>query len=133
MKSAMSKVTMLALTIGGLTAGFGASAHHSFAMFDDGKRVIIEGTVHEFQWTQPHVWLDVMVTPAPGATPVRWGIESQSPAILFRRGWRPETIKAGEKVKVEVHPMKDGTPGGQMLKVTLPDGRVITTAMGERY
>ena len=128
MNKMTASICVLAFLVGGP-----ALAHHSFAMFDSGKRMTIEGTVHEYQWTQPHVWLDVMVAPAPGAEPVRWGIESQSPAILFRRGWRPETIKTGDKVTVEIYPMKDGTPGGQMLKVTLPDGRVITTAMGERY
>src|SRR5690349_10772047 len=101
-----------------------AAAHHSFAMFDPNKKLTIEGTVKEFQWTQPHVWLDVMVVSRPGAEPVRWGIESQSPAILWRRGWKPDSIKAGDKVVVDVLAMKDGTPGGQMLRVKLPDGQV---------
>ena len=109
-----------------------ALAHHSFAMFDSTKHIQIEGVVKDYQWTQPHVWLDLMVPAKEGGELVRWGIESQSPVILYRRGWKPDTIKAGDKITVDVFPMKDGTAGGQMLRVILPDGRIITTAMGER-
>jgi hypothetical protein len=116
-----------------LTSYGGASAHHSFAMFDQTEYAKIEGIVDEFQWGAPHVWLDVMVSDEAGAEPVLWGIESQSPRILFNRGWGPDTIKAGERVVVEIHPAKDGMPGGQMLRVTLADGSVITTEQGDEY
>ncbi len=111
----------------------GALAHHSFAMFDQGQDATIEGTVHEFQWTAPHIWLDVWVMGEAGAEPVLWGIESQSPRILFNRGWAPDTIKEGDRVVVDLHPAKDGLPGGQMLRVTFADGRVITTSHGDDY
>lgn len=110
-----------------------ASAHHSFAMFDQTRGTRIEGTVQEFQWTAPHVWLDVLVTDDAGGEPVLWGIESQSPRILFNRGWGPDTIKAGERVIVDLHPAKDGLPGGQMLRVTFSDGRVMTTEQGDDF
>ncbi len=117
-----------------LLASFnGAWAHHSFAMFDQTKHATIEGTVREFQWTAPHVWLDVMVTDEVGAEPVLWGIESQSPRILFNRGWGPYTVKAGESVVVDIHPARDGMPGGQMLRVTFADGRVISTEHGDTF
>ena len=108
-----------------------ALAHHSFAMFDQTKHVEIQGVVKDYQWSQPHVWLDLMVPNKQGGEPVRWGLESQSPAILYRRGWKPDTFKVGDKIVVDVFPMKDGSAGGQMLRATLPDGSVITTAMGE--
>jgi hypothetical protein len=108
-----------------------ALAHHSFAMFDQTRHVKIEGVVKEYQWTQPHVWLDVMVANNQGGGTVLWGLESQSPGILHRRGWRPDSFKPGDKVVVDVFPMKDGTAGGQMLRAVLPDGRVFTTAMNE--
>lgn len=131
MKSTKAAFSAVILAGGVLLSSGAVLAHHSFAMFNPEKRVTIEGTVKEYQWANPHVWLDVMVPDDQGNL-TRWGIESQSPAILFRRGWKPEDIKAGDKVKVEVFPMRDGTPGGQMLVVTLPDGRVLKTAMGER-
>jgi hypothetical protein len=108
-----------------------AWAHHSFAMFDADKQDTVEGAVKDFQWTNPHVWLDVVIVDPAGGDSKVWGMESQSPGILFRRGWKPDILKPGDKVMVVLHPMKDGHPGGQILKVTLPNGRVITTAMGE--
>jgi hypothetical protein len=117
---------------GTLCAFSGAAlAHHSFAMFDQSKHIQIQGVVQDYQWTQPHVWLDLMVVGKQGGEPVRWGIEAQSPGILFRRGWKPDSIKPGDKVVADIFPMKDGSAGGQMLRVTLPDGRVITTSMSE--
>ena len=103
-----------------------ALAHHSFAMFDADKTVDITGTVKEFQWTNPHSWLQVNVTDAQGKT-VEWSMEMGSPGGLARAGWRPKTVVAGDKVTVSIHPLKDGSPGGQLLKVTLPNG----TVMGE--
>jgi hypothetical protein len=129
------KMTFKTLFVTGAFVAFvsGASAHHSFAMFDQTKGTTIEGTVQDFQWTAPHVWLDVSVTDEEGGEPILWGIESQSPRILFNRGWGPDTIKVGEKVIVDIHPAKDGFPGGQMLRVTFSDGRVITTEHGDDY
>ena len=74
-----------------------------------------------------------MVTDEVGAEPVLWGIESQSPRILFNRGWGPDTVKAGESVVVDIHPARDGMPGGQMLRVTFTDGRVISTEHGDTF
>jgi len=35
-----------------------AFSHHSFsAEFDVGKPVTLQGTVKEFEWTNPHAWL----------------------------------------------------------------------------
>jgi hypothetical protein len=101
-----------------------ALAHHSFAMFDADKTVDITGTVKEFQWTNPHSWLQVNVTDAHGKT-VEWSMEMGSPGGLARAGWRPKTVVAGDKVTVSIHPLKDGSPGGQLLKVTLPNGKVM--------
>jgi hypothetical protein len=108
-----------------------ALAHHSFAMFDAAKDVSIEGTVADFSWTNPHVWIDVMVTDAQGKAQ-KWGLESQSVGILFRQGWGPDSVKPGDKIKAELHPMKDGTPGGQLMKLTFPDGRELLTSMARR-
>jgi hypothetical protein len=100
-------------------------AHHSFAMFDADKTVELKGTVREFQWTNPHSWLQVMVADAKGAEH-EWSLELGSPTGLARNGWRPKTVVAGDKVTVSIHPLKDGTHGGQLLKLTLPDGRVMS-------
>jgi len=99
-----------------------AIAHHSFAMFDAEKSMTIEGTVKEFQWTNPHSWIHVMV-PDEAGKPVQWSVELGSPAGLVRQGWVPKTLTPGMKVQVLIHPLRDGNPGGQFLQVTLPDGK----------
>lgn len=106
------------------TAG-SASAHHSAAMFDAKKHVVIEGVVKQFQWTNPHSWLIVTAT-QPDGTTQEWSIEMTSPNLLARAGWRPSTIKAGEKIKVLANPLVDGNPGGQFRCAALPDGRILT-------
>ena len=98
-----------------------AIAHHSYAMFDGSKTTTVEGTVKQFQWTNPHSWVRVSVPDASGQ-PVEWAIEMGAPNGLVRQGWTPKTLTAGMKVKVTMHPLRDGKPGGQFMSATLPDG-----------
>jgi hypothetical protein len=112
--------------IAALSLAAPALAHHSFAMFDADKTVELEGTVKEFQWTNPHSWLQVLVTDESGRE-VEWSLEMGSPGALARSGWRPRTVSPGDHVTVSIHPLKDGSSGGQFLTATLPDG----TVMGE--
>ena len=101
-----------------------AVAHHSYAMFDAGKSVTVEGTVKKFQWTNPHSWVYVSVADAAGAS-ADWAIEMGAPGGLARQGWTPKTLTPGMKVKVQFHPLKDGGAGGQFVSVTLPDGKQL--------
>jgi Family of unknown function (DUF6152) len=103
-----------------LVAG-SASAHHSFAMFDQSKATPIEGTVKEFRWTNPHIFIQLLVKSADGSD-VEWSIEMTSPEHLARVGWRPGTIKAGDKVSLLIHTMRDGSAGGQFISGSGPDG-----------
>ena len=89
------------------------AAHHSAAMFDDTKVVELSGTVKALQWTNPHVWLQVMVEDQGAAT--EWSLEGGSPNSLSRQGWRSTTFKAGDVVTVRLRPMKDGTAAGQFI------------------
>lgn len=104
-----------------LSIALPAAAHHSFAMFDSAKEKTLEGTVKEFQWTNPHAWVQLMVPGADGK-PTEWSIECASPNALKRQGWRGTTLKAGDRVTVIIHPLKSGEPGGSLVIVTLPDG-----------
>ena len=99
-----------------------AVAHHSFAMFDAEKKVTLEGTVKEFQWTNPHSWILMNVANAQGVQE-QWAIEMGAPGGLARQGWVPKTLTPGMKVTAVIHPLKDGTHGGQFMAVTLPDGQ----------
>ena len=98
-------------------------AHHSSAMFDAQQSVTLNGTVKQFQWSNPHCWIQVMVNDKTG--PVEWSVEMGSPSQLFRGGWRPTILHAGETIVVVVHPMRDGSKGGQFVSATHADGTPI--------
>ena len=93
-------------------------AHHSFAMFDNEKEMTIEGVVKEFQWTNPHIWIQVNVTGADGKV-TEWSIEGGSPNGLRRNGWSKSSLNAGDKVSVKIHPLKDGSPGGSFMSAVV--------------
>ena len=99
-----------------------ALAHHSFAMFDPERLLIQTGTVKEFEWTNPHVWLHIMAPDASGKQ-VEWSFEMQAVAQATTGGWRSDIVKPGDKVSVEFHPLKDGSRGGELVAATLSDGK----------
>jgi len=101
-----------------------AAAHHSFAMFDGESKVTLQGTVKAFQWIYPHSWIVLMVRKSDGSLE-QWPIEMGSPGGLAREGWQPKTLLPGMNVTAVIHPLKDGTPGGQYLSVTFPDGKTL--------
>ena len=101
-----------------------AGAHHSFAMFDLGKDLTVEAVVKEVQFTNPHVWLQIMVTDEKGVA-IEWSIESGAPGMMLRNGWKPSTLKPGDKVTLTMHPLKNGNPGGSLVSVKVPDGRTL--------
>src|SRR5579862_1872575 len=95
----------------GLAGATSALAHHSFAMFDQSRQVTLKGTVKDFQWTNPHAWIEVEIQNAQGQPEV-WGVELNSPNNLTRQGWKRNVMKPGDKVTVLINPLKDGTKGG---------------------
>ncbi len=107
-----------------LVAAWPAFAHHSFAMFDLAKDVTIQGSIKEFQFTNPHVWIQVMVPSAAGGE-TEWSIEAGAPGMMIRQGWRSSSLKPGDKVSLVIHPLKSGAPSGSLVRLTLPDGRVM--------
>lgn len=101
-----------------------APAHHSFAMFDQEKVITLQGTVKEFQWTNPHSWIQVIV-PGEGSKVTEWSVEMGGPGGLARKGWKPRTLKQGDKVTIAIHPLRDGGPGGSFVSVVLPNGQTL--------
>ena len=110
-----------------LLAAVPALAHHSFAMFDQRRIMTLEGTVTEFQWTNPHSFIELDVTT--GGRTQRWSIELNSPNNLTRQGWRRTSLKAGERVSVRIAPLRNGHPGGLFLDLRKPDGRVLDSGL----
>ena len=90
-----------------------AGAHHSFAMFDRQKPLVLEGTVLQFQWTNPHVWIQVAIPDAHGKN-AEWGVECTSVNMLKRQGWHHGTLNRGDRVKLRLYPLRDGSHGGQL-------------------
>jgi len=89
-----------------------ALAHHSFAMFDFEKTVSIEGTIRQFQWTNPHVVIWVDVPSAEGEEPKLWAVEITSPGNLMRAGWTKRSFNPGDRVSVSLGPLRNGRTGG---------------------
>jgi hypothetical protein len=104
-----------------------ALAHHSHAMFDTRKQITLVGTVKELEWNNPHCWIQLLVPDPkdPKAAPVEWGIEMGAPLELFRHGWKPTSLKPGDKATVIINPLRDGRTGGQIVYAIGPDGKPI--------
>ena len=116
------RMTFLA-AVAALAASGAALAHHSTAMFDFQKTIEVTGTVKDFQWTNPHTWTNV--TLEGGKATGVYGLEGMSPNYLSRNGWTKRTLKPGDKITFEVHPLKDGRKGGFMVSAKLADGTVL--------
>lgn len=86
--------------IGAMLMVSSAFAHHSHAMFDQSRQVSLVGTVKQFEWDNPHRWIQLLVPNPndPQVAPVEWSVEMNSPLALFRSGWKPESLKAGDKI-----------------------------------
>jgi len=124
MKKAVFGVCVGALLLMAVGPAF---AHHSFAMFDRSKETTLVGTVHEFQWTNPHSWIELDVANESGSVD-KWSIELNSPNNLSRQGWRSNSIKPGDKISVVIWPLRSGEKGGLFISLTLPDGSTLDEA-----
>lgn len=119
-KTAISAGAALSLTMMPLFSG-PALGHHSFAMFDQTQTLSVTGTVTRFDWLNPHAWLYVAAMDENG-NEMAWGFETSGLRNLASTGWTSDSVKAGDRVVVGFHPLRDGTNGGQLRTVVLPDG-----------
>ncbi len=101
-----------------------AQAHHAPAIFDQTRTIVVEGTVTDFVWSNPHSWIRMDVKGEDG-TVTNWTIEMNPPTYLIRGGWRSTTLKPGDAVSVTANPLRSGEPAGKYVAITLPDGRVL--------
>ena len=106
-----------------------AVAHHSFAMFDQTKTLYLTGTVKQFDFVNPHAWLNVAVVNDKGEA-MTWSFEGGSPSQLVRLGWTKDKPRTGDKIEVGFRPLKDGSHGGQLMSVKLPGGDRICSNRG---
>ena len=115
------------LVIAALLVTTSALAHHSNSAFDGDKVTVLTGTVTEWKWTNPHVWIFLSVDDGKGGK-VEWQIEGRPPGVLARSGWSKNTFKAGDRITVDFSPARDGSRTGLTTRVTLADGTVLSQA-----
>ncbi|WP_338240816.1 DUF6152 family protein [Aurantiacibacter hainanensis] len=102
------------------------AAHHSMSMFDSSREVSVTGTVTQFQWSNPHAYIQMVSTDSDG-NEVEWSMEMGSPMYLYARGWRPRTLRPGSEITVRAYPLRNGRPGGVVLDVVDARGNEIGT------
>jgi uncharacterized protein DUF6152 len=105
-------------------AATSALAHHSNSAFDPEKVVVLKGTVTQFKWTNPHIWIFLSVDDGKGGK-AQWSIEGRTPGQLVRAGWSKTTLKPGDTITVDFSPAKDGSPTGLLTRVRRADGSVV--------
>lgn len=105
-----------------LTAAGAARAHHSFAPYDPDVQIRLKGAVAHYQWTNPHVYIQIDAPDAEGEIK-RWLIECANPGILNRIGWKWNMIEEGDEIQIIVSPLMNGEPGALLKAIRLPDGR----------
>ena len=124
MKYALTAVIIV--TAGILAASAPAIAHHGAATFDTGKELVLDATVTEWVWSNPHCFLKFDAKDTSG-TVRSWTVETSNPPDMVNRGWSRRSFKAGDQVKVTVEPVKSGNPVGRLLQAVFPDGKILST------
>src|SRR5690606_38963793 len=80
-----------------------AAAHHTASIFDQSQRLELRGTVRQFQWRNPHSYIQLVVEEADGRR-VEWSLEMGAPMYLQQAGWKPSSLKPGDEIAVVVTP-----------------------------
>ena len=124
----MTKKLVFGLVTACVLAG-PATAHHSFAIFDQSKVNYLSGTVKQFEMVNPHAWLHLVIANDKGET-ATWSFEGGSTAQLSTLGWTPQSFKPGDNVQIGFRPMKDGSRGGQLMNVKTASGQKLCSNRG---
>jgi len=127
----LSRLAVLLVLAGGVTTAAvrPLGAHHTMAMYDQQTVLTLIGTVVEYQWTNPHVYVLVRGTVDMDDDPALWRVESVSPSLLARLGWSATALRPGDLVSITVNPSRDRSETSALLRdVTLIDsGRELQT------
>jgi hypothetical protein len=120
----IERLLLATLFVGALLAT-SAGAHHSTAIYDSENPIELAGTVVEWQFVNPHVFIVLEVADAATGEKKVWSVEGSNTAGLFRRGWNPNTLKPGDKIMVTVRPLRSGAAGGNYSNPRWADGKPI--------
>ena len=122
--SLMAASATAVLAVGVATVPGSAVAHHAASMFDRERTIELTGAVREFQWTNPHIWIQVEVANESGEID-EWSVEGGVPNRLYRAGWRPTSFEPGDEVTIRGFPMRDGGRAALFIGAKLPDGSTL--------
>jgi hypothetical protein len=123
-EAAVSRLSPAVCMASILMAPVSSLAHHSAAMYETEKTVTVSGTVKDFEYVNPHAWLNVVVTDDSGEHTL-WGFEAEGPSVLIRSGIKKDALQPGDLVTVKARPLRDGRPAGDWVSVTKADGTVL--------
>lgn len=116
----MMKLKVLALaTVAFVSLTWTAWAHHAHSNYDTNSFTLLEGTVKQMRWMNPHTWIYLEVMQ--DGKPTIWTIEGGSPNAVSREGWKKEDIPVGATIKVRCHRLKDGSNGCLLGFITVGD------------
>jgi hypothetical protein len=123
----MRALGAVAFAVLSLATWSAALSHHSFSMFDSKREVELRGTVVKFDWTNPHVYLQLEVPGEAGHEEVKttYTLEGQSPSLMLKMGWKYGMVKVGDKITANMNPLRDGRPGGALTTLVTSDGRKL--------
>lgn len=117
-----AKIAAGALSLA-LLAPVSGSAHHSYAIFDLQRTVVLDAEVVQFRWSNPHAFIRANVRS--GSDTELWSIEMTSPNNLVQEGWTRRTLRNGDRVQLYIHPLRSGAQGGSYAGVRLADGTTL--------
>lgn len=101
-------------------------AHHGGAAYETDKSVIVKGTVTDYIWSNPHVFVKVDVKDDKGNM-AHWIVEAQNPVSMMAIGWSKNTFKPGDEVEIDAMPARNGNPVGFLgsSSPTAPRRRIV--------
>jgi hypothetical protein len=127
-KTVSPKIALIAAGLTLVLSGI-AAAHHSGAAYDLDHPKTMEGTVKTVNWTNPHITFVVESDAKDGEPASSWVFEVSSPGVLTRSGWTKRSLQPGDHAVFRYAPLRDGNPGGFLLKVTLPNGQELSFSL----
>jgi hypothetical protein len=124
MKNILRSISFL--LVGLLAVSVSLFAHHGNAAYDTTKTITVKGTVTDYVWANPHVFVKVDAKDESGNT-VHWVVEAQNPVSMTQIGWSKNTFKAGDEVEIEAMQAKNGNPVGFLgsSSPTAPRKRIV--------
>jgi len=119
-------IEVFAIAAGLLSVSLPLFAHHGTAVFDMNKILTMNGSVTQWDWSNPHCLLQFDIKNEGGQV-THWIAETQNPAEMVSLGWGKTSFKPGDEVTVTLMPVKNGRPYGRIKLIVLPDGKTFVT------